>query len=62
MNRWRQTQTTRQYRCPACHATYLHDDAYAHHAFSCQLRPLTNAQRLQRFLMTGRTYEPKERK
>ena len=32
MNHWLQT---RQYVCPACQATYLHDQAYHHALFQC---------------------------
>ena len=49
---------TKQYRCPKCHAIYLHDDAHHHAVFTCSQRPLTRTQLLEQFLMTGRTYRP----
>ncbi len=50
---------TKLYRCVACGQTYLHDDAHNHAVFSCPLRPLTNGQRLQQFLKSGKVYEPR---
>lgn len=35
MNLWLQTK---QYECPACGVTYLHDKAYRHASFDCPKR------------------------
>ncbi len=48
----------KQYRCPRCGASYVHDRAHHHDLFLCPLRPLTSAQELQRLLLDGRRYEP----
>lgn len=55
MKGWRQT---RHYTCPRCLTIYLHDESYTHHSFICPDRRLTNAQRLQQFLKSGKVYAP----
>lgn len=49
---------TKQYSCIACGSSYLHDDAYAHTLFLCELRPKTRKQLLEQFLLNGRCYHP----
>lgn len=52
MNVWLQSK---QYRCPKCLTTYLHDHAHAHHCYECPSRP---AAMKQQWLEQGRVYEP----
>lgn len=40
MNHWWQT---RQFLCPRCKATYLHDQAYQHSLFTCPARQVATA-------------------
>ena len=51
-NQWLQTK---QYVCPACRTTYLHDRAYRHHGFECPARPVTK----KRMPVPEKVYEPK---
>lgn len=46
------------YPCTRCAGFFLHDAMYRHVTFECSLRPPTNAQLLQRFLMDGKVYHP----
>lgn len=45
---------TKQYRCPACSAVYLHDHGHRHACHECPARPKTKKQ----LLLTGKIYEP----
>lgn len=54
-NHWLQR---RLFTCTRCGERYTHDRAYEHHCFLCPERPLTNKQRLQQILMSGKVYAP----
>jgi predicted amidophosphoribosyltransferase len=51
MNRWSQTK---QYTCPRCGASYLHDLRHQHHCFECPFRPMQ-----WRPVLLMKIYEPR---